>query len=78
MWTRTVVENTLDALDRMAQEPSDYEANVLDTLLRQIQQGRLPSATQHRLLCDMVATYLDDPALLRALQKEAPASATPP
>ncbi len=72
MYAMTVVKDTLYALDRMEAEPSSFEANVLETVTRQCQRGRLPSVKQHRVLCAMIEKYLDDPALLRALQAETP------
>jgi hypothetical protein len=72
MWAIIIIKEALYALDRMEREPSDFEANVLETVTRQIQAGRLPSPKQHRILCEMIEKYLDDPALLKALQEEAP------
>jgi len=75
MWNMTVMRETLYALDRMEQEPTDFEASVLETVTRQVQRGYGPSVKQHRILCAMVETYLDDQALLRALREEAPMGA---
>jgi len=72
MWSIHTVKEALYALDRMEREPSDFEANVLETVTRQIQIGRLPSPKQHRILCDMIEAYLDDGPLLRAMQEEMP------
>jgi len=73
MWHMAVIKDTLFALDNMEHEPSDFEASVLETVTRQAQQGRQPSAKQHRILCEMVERYLDDAPLLRALREEMPA-----
>lgn len=62
------VKDVLSALDRMEEEPTNFEANVLETLFDQVSEGWLPSVKQHRILCEMVEKYLDDPGLLRALQ----------
>lgn len=72
MWAIHTVKEVLHALDRMEHEPSDFEANVLETVTRQMQGGRMLSPKQHRILCEMIEKYLDDPALLRAFQKEEP------
>ena len=63
----TAVKDALCMLDQMHREVSDFEAAVLETLTRQVQSGRLPSAKQHRILCEMVEKYLHDPTLLRTL-----------
>ena len=63
------VLRALDTLDRMEREVSDFEADLLDSMKRRLRSsGRLPSAKQHRILCEMVEKYLDDPGLLRVLQ----------
>jgi hypothetical protein len=73
MWSIHVVKEALYALDRMEGEPSDFEANVLETVTRQIQAGRLPSPKQHRILCDMLEKYCaENPALLRDFMQEVP------
>ena len=76
MWFMTVLKDTLYALDTMEKEPTDFEAMVLETVTRQLQLGRGPSVKQHRILCEMVEKYLNDPPLLRALLREARTVAT--
>jgi hypothetical protein len=71
MWIMTVIRDTLYALDTMDAEPTDFEASILESVTRQAQQGRGPSIKQHRILCEIVEKYLDDPALLRALHQKA-------
>lgn len=71
-YAMTVVHEALTQLDRMEQSVSDYEADVLETCMRQWQQRRLPSSKQHRILCELVEQYLGDPVLLRRLLEVAP------
>ena len=68
----TTVKDALFRLDRMDRHVADFEADVLDTCLRQAQQGRLPSRKQHRILCEMIEKYLEDTPLLRSMQEIAP------
>jgi hypothetical protein len=72
MWRMTTVKDALDALDTMEDEPSRFEAHLLETVTRQVQAGRLPSPKQHRILCEMVEKYLGDAGLLRDVQNATP------
>jgi hypothetical protein len=63
-----LIREAITALDGMECPVTDFEANVLETMLRQLTQGRLPSPKQHRILCEMVEAYLEEPDLLHALQ----------
>jgi len=68
----TAVKESVSMLDTMQREPTNFEAGVLETVTRQLQKGRLPSANQHRILCEMIEKYLRDPALLKTMQGVAP------
>lgn len=72
MHAMTAVKDALYLLDQMEHEPTTFEANVLETVTRQIQVGRLPSANQHRIMCEMIEKYLGDPALLRTILEVQP------
>lgn len=60
METGRLVSETLKALDQMETEPTDFEANVLETCTRQALEGRLPSRKQCQVLSEMVEKYLHD------------------
>lgn len=64
----TVVCDAVRALDTMRREPTNFEAGVLETVLRQLGANRLPSPKQHQVLCEMIEKYLRDPALMRQMQ----------
>lgn len=70
MPSMTTVKDALYRLDQMAHEPNDFEANVLETVTRQVLRGRLPTEKQCAVLCKMIEHYLDDPTLLRDMQEE--------
>jgi hypothetical protein len=64
-----LIREVLDALDRMEKEPSDFEANVIETVTRKMQKGGLPSPKQCRILGEMLERYLPHSSLLRDFQK---------
>jgi hypothetical protein len=68
MLTTDTITHVIHALDTMDCVVSDFEAEVLETVSRQLRQGRLPSVKQRRILGEMVEAYLEDPALVRSLK----------
>jgi hypothetical protein len=60
----TVLWQTITTLDQLDQVVTDFEASVLETLLR----TRRCSPKQLRIICQMVERYLHDPLLAAELQ----------
>ena len=77
MHAMTHLKDALYRLDQMEREVSDFEAGVLETVTRQAQAGRLPSAKQARILGEMIEKYLGDARLLHNFQAHVPQGATP-
>lgn len=62
------VQEAVQRLDTMERETTRFEAGVLETVMRQLQHGQLPSPKQTRILCEMIEEYLDDPLLAAELR----------
>ena len=63
MGEETLLQDILRRLDTMAQEPTDFEAGVLETCLR---QRTWASAKQRRIVRRMAERYLPDSVALAA------------
>ena len=50
----------LQQLDTMEVSCTDFEANILESLLARVARQQLPSEKQCRILSQMVERYLDD------------------